>query len=180
MDIQAFLSEHQIPTDDWGKGDAKTVEHLQAEVDCGDSIVVYDEAAGVPIRTIKVLAVTVLCTHWTGKYRLVEDRQVFTGGRERRRKLLHSLGEKVKADVEPDDAEVKRAIREELNILLLQNISWQDPFSEQGESDSYPGLPTKYLLYPVTVHIFASDLKFDGHVEEQKDKKTYFVWTKDQ
>lgn len=166
-----------ISTSEWGKGEAKTLRHLVQELDEGDCTLLVD-AQGALTRTVVVGGANVFYNSPEGvRYRLLEEKQVFTDGRERKRDLGHAVSEKMKPGEDPTDAMV-RGIREELGIHGEIAITYQGQMEKTITSPSYPGLTSRYLNHKFTVHLQDAQFNPDGYVEKQSDKTTYFVWEK--
>ena len=177
IDIKTILEKHGISTKSWGTGSAKTIEHLQKELNSGESILIDNE--GVLIRQITVLYIDVFCEFNGSVFRLKEDKQVFIDGRERKRDYLTcSMAEKLKANETPDKKAVARAISEELGVNLLKSIKFGDVEIKEQESPSYPCLNTKLTIHKLIVELDESEFKPNGYVEVQEDKSTFFVWDK--
>lgn len=172
--LVALLQKHAIDTTRFGTGSAKTLTHLLAEIVCGETLLV--EVDGRLVRRVSVLGVDVFADIDCSRVHLVEDRQVFTDGRERRRKMPTSISEKLHQG-EDVLAAVTRALGEEIGIskfLLLTPIP--HPRTEPEDSPSYPGILSEYTKYEVDVLIASSEYRVEGYQEIQPDKTTYFVW----
>ncbi len=170
-ELKALLLKHGINLSDFGKGKAKTLEHLLTEVQDGEAQLI--ERDGELIRHLEVLNIDVI-SEVGGIRWLVEDRQEFADGRRRKRDLPASVSEKLHAGEEPLNA-VTRALKEELGISKFKISS---PFSrkvESLESPSFPGLMSEYVLHKVDVLIDPTEHK-PTYEERQADKTTFFVW----
>lgn len=174
--IAALLASANVETSRWGAGVAKTMNHLVNEVASGECSLETDDA-GVVFRQVEVLDVDVLYCRPDGQWLvLVEDKQVFTDGRERQRSLDFSLAEKLNAGEEVDTATI-RAVAEELGVSDELEGHY-DAGAEQKtlESPSYPGLTTKYIIHKRVVVLPDGAFNPSGYVENQTDKSTYFSW----
>ena len=175
--IAALRSELEgagISTAEWGRGEAKTLRHLVQEIECGECTL--RDVEGTLTRTVVVGGADVLYDSRDGqRYRLIEEKQVFADGRERKRDLGQAVSEKMKPDEDPTEAMI-RGIREELGISGDVVISYHGESQRTLLSPSYPGLVPRYLNHKFTV--FLQDEQFNpyGYVEKQSDKSTYFVW----
>ena len=175
--LRQQLENAGIDISKWGKGQAKTLAHLQEEIESGETILATGEQ-GELLRKVVVGGADIYYNSPEGeKYRLKEDKQVFKDGRERRRDLGHAISEKMKPDENPKDAMI-RGIREELGIegeISLAEIG----IDEQLPSSpglSYPGLQSQYIRHKFETTLNDRQFKRDGYVEEREDKSTYFVW----
>lgn len=173
-ELEKRLQKHGIPVGRWGEGAAKTFEHLFQEVISGESIL--ESSNDALLRKFKVVGVDVLFKDMNGKiFRLKEEKQVFTDGRERRRDLATSLAEKIKPDEEPTTA-ARRAVLEELGISTHQELKSTGNFHVSKPSTSFPGINSDYNAFMYVIELIPSQFKPEGYIEVQKDKKTYFVW----
>lgn len=174
-ELRRQLEEKGIDTSLWGKGEAKTLGHLQKEIDGGETFLVLDES-GELLRRLMIVGADIYYTSKDGKrYRLKEDRQVFNDGRERRRDYGHAVSEKMQIDEDPGVAMI-RGIREELGIEGDIDLKKTVADEKRISSPSYPGLNSHYIRYGFEVLLNEEQFNIDGYVEEQEDKRTYFVW----
>lgn len=169
------LKSHGIPVDEWGKGKAKTVDHLAKEIVEGEAIL-NTSKDGELVREVNVIGMDVFHKGEDGTiYRLVEDRQVFKDGREKRRELPVSMGEKIKPGEDLDIAAV-RAVREELGVEGEIPVEHTKTVSSERVSNSYPGLKGQYNEYRYSSWLTNEQFKPEGYVENQADKDVHFVW----
>lgn len=181
--IMDLLRKHEIPFEqEWGRGDAKTLNHFLKEIASGEAKLKVEK--GRLVWFTVSAAVRVLGGHRDHLYELYEEKQVFADGRVRNRKqvLQASLMEKMKQNEDPYVAAV-RAVREELGIAedIRVILSRRRPFAtDMGPkpSMSYPGLVGKYRMYSYLWLMPCSLFKVKGYVEVQPDKRTYFKWRK--
>jgi ADP-ribose pyrophosphatase YjhB (NUDIX family) len=169
------LERAGVSTSEWGKGEAKTLRHLVQELKEGDCLLV--EVDGKLIRTVTVGGADVLFETREEAYRLIEEKQVFTDGRERRRNLGCAVSEKMKPGEDPLQA-MSRGIREELGINDEIALLYDGESAQTIESPSYPGLTSQYINHRFTAFLTAEQFKSDGYVEVQGDKSTFFTWQK--
>lgn len=173
--LRAQLENAGISTSEWGKGEAKTLRHLVQELEEGECSLTADEQ-GALTRTVVVGGANVLYTSSEGqRFQLIEEKQVFKDGRERKRDLGCAVSEKMKPGEDPTDAMV-RGIREELGLSGEISISYEGQGEKTILSPSYPGLTSRYLNHRFTVILQDSHYNPAGYVEVQSDKSTYFVW----
>jgi hypothetical protein len=172
IDITQKLKSYDIPLDLWGTGEAKTIEHLVKEILEGETVLV--EKNGEIIRKVEFVRLDVRHNLKDVELQLVEDRQVFKDGRERRRGLS-GIGEKMKPGEDPI-ASARRALAEELGINDECDINNLEPNTKSLTSPSYPGLLTEFLIHDMRTNLPDSAYRRDGYVEVQPDKTTYFVW----
>jgi hypothetical protein len=170
-ELQTLFSTHNIPTELWGMGSAKTLEHLLTEVNEGESILTVNEQ-NVLVR--KVALVSIIVRY--GEFTLKEWKQVFKDGRSRQRDIV-GIGEKLKPNETPTRA-MNRGMHEELGIdrRYFRRVGSFVRTTRNEQSRSYPGLMCVYTVHTVTVEIDSVVFKASGYVERQSDKITYFKW----
>lgn len=169
------LRSHGVPLDEWGKGKAKTVDHLVKEVVEGEAVLTTTEN-GELVRQISVIGMDVFHKGEDGKtYKLVEDKQIFKDGRERRRELPTSMGEKVKPGEDLNEAAV-RAVREELGVEGDIPVEHTNTTRKVRESNSYPGLKGEYVIHDYRSWLTGEQFHSEGYIERQTDKDVYFIW----
>ncbi len=174
-ELKTLLTSHGIQVNDWGHGESKTVAHLLQELHKGESTLQETED-GRLLRVVRGVGINVFYRDGNKLLRLREIRQVFSDGRERRRSLSTSVGEKMAADELPNEAGA-RALSEELGISSLglsANYSVVD--REVIPSTSFPGLWTKNTVYVFDRLITPEEYKSEGYVETQTDKTNYYAW----
>ena len=144
--LAAWLTAGGVPLADWGRGEAKTVGDLWAEVACGETTL----GDNPPRRTVSVVQVLIR----RGERALTEIEQEMADGRRRARGWPPS--EKLKRD---EDARVaaRRCLAEELGIAVPPDAlcEGEPPYEHTYDSPSYPGLPTTYRVHTMTVDAVA-------------------------
>jgi hypothetical protein len=173
--LRELLTSSGIDISVWGTGQAKTLTHLQKEIDNGETELIA-EKSGTLLRRVSVGGADIYYQSPHGKkYRLKEDRQVFSDGRERRRDLGQAVSEKMKTDEKPRNA-IIRGIKEELgikgNIILTETGKAEKILI----SPSYPGLKSQYIQHKFQAMLSDDQFNPEGYVETQDDLCTYFVW----
>jgi len=150
-DLVNFLIANDIPVDQWGKGSAKTVRHLYNEILEKESVLSYID--GKLIRSIEFVSAQIFYDSPGGVLKLVEEKQIFKDGRVRSRYLESSVSEKMKADEGPRNS-IIRGIEEELKIsIAMDQIEANGNIDETEESNSYPGLLTRYNGYKYKIEL---------------------------
>ncbi|MBI5153479.1 MAG: hypothetical protein HZA36_03415 [Parcubacteria group bacterium] len=177
QDLLILLKQHNIPFEDWGKGSAKTLDHLVKEVMGGEAILEIEES-GELIRKVSITYIDVYYTDPTtgNRLKLVEKKQIFKDGRERRRTLEGSMAEKIKAGETPNQEMINRAIQEELGITGEIPTTSKGTGGIRQDSPSFPGLTMQATHYLFEVELNTSQYNPDGYIENQSDKSTYFKW----
>jgi hypothetical protein len=166
--LTTLLSANDADVSLYGTGEAKTLAHLLKEVNGGE--VALEISDGRLLRKAIVITVEV----WFGQFRLTEDRQVFTDGRVRNRKLT-ALAEKATPGESYEDA-ARRGMTEELGFAEVLSLEFLEEKVSVKESPSYPGLASEYTVVCFKAEISSEQYRPEGYVENQPDKSTYFVW----
>ena len=173
--LKERLANAGIDISSWGTGQAKTLAHLEREIENGETILIEGEN-GELLRRVVVAGADIYYQSPEGKkYRLKEERQVFKDGRERHRDLGQAVSEKIKPDEEPEIAMI-RGIKEELGIsgeITLTKIRTDE---QKIISPSYPGLESQYINHKFQTILTDKQFRPEGYIEEQTDKSTYFIW----
>ena len=169
------LREAKIPVDEYGRGTAKTVEHLLSEINEGEAVLTIDQD-GKTHRTVGVVWVDVFCALSNGKiYRLKEDRQEFKDGRVKVRNLDSSIGEKMKPSETTNEA-IVRALSEELGIVDIET-TYDSGYEERTSyTDTFPGIESTYKMHKFAAIIPETAFTADGYIENQHDKTNYYAW----
>lgn len=147
-ELQNWLSNNNVPIEQWGKGYAKTINQLFLELQRRECII----KTNPPMRILTV--VQIIIKH--DDLILVELSQEMQDQRRRKRSLPPS--EKMKPGEGWHQAAV-RCLDEELSIQENQfTILSKDckPDIYEKQSQSYPGLLSQYHLY--RVHVAADHL----------------------
>ena len=176
QDLINKLTQFEVPIGEWGTGQSKTVRNLLHELQEGECHI--EDAGGYLVRYLEFVGVRIFYKEGETILYLQEDRQEFTDGRTRRRKMPSSVSEKMKFGENPHLAAV-RGIREELGILIKpeQLIKARD-LNYNGSSMSYPGLRSKYKGHQFTCYLTKEQFNPEGYIEKQEDKSTFFIWVK--
>ena len=166
------LAAHGIDLARFGRGEAKSIAHLLAELESGEAELI--ERDGQLIRRLAVLNIDVFAEIGGRRLHLAEDRQVFADGRPRRRDLPASVSEKLHKG-EDRNAAVNRALAEETGIHRFTVLSTFAETASVRESASFPGLLSEYAAHHISVLIDPAEYR-EEYREDQPDKSTWFVW----
>jgi len=173
--LRSQLENAGINISNWGTGKAKTIEHLQKEIEEGETVLTTNEN-GELIRNLNVVSSDIYYISKEGKqYRLKEEKQVFQDGRERKRGLEYAISEKIKADEDPEKA-IIRGIEEELGIEGDIKTNKIEIEINTIESPSYPGLKTEYNIHKFKTILNEKQFNPNGYIERQDGLTTFFVW----
>ena len=173
--LQKRLESAGIDTSLWGVGRAKTLAHLQEELENGEVILIEGENGELIRQGVVVGADIYYKSHDGKKYYLREERQIFRDGRVRERKLEQSVSEKLKRGEDPENAMI-RGLKEELGIDGEIHMQMIKTYEKVVNSSSYPGLLSRYTIHWFRVVLTDDQFNPEGYIEEQPDKTTYFVW----
>lgn len=171
--LENFLVENGVDISKWGRGEAKTLNHLLQELVKGECEIEIKD--GKVLRIVHALSINVI---YKGEI-LKEEYQRFKDGRIRRRKMDCSVAEKIHEDEIKDlNQAVKRALSEELKVKDIsdEQIKELPKIHRTRASGSYPGTNMDMVLYKFDVLLKYHQYNPHGYVEHQKDKDTYFVW----
>lgn len=176
-ELENKLKEYSIPVEEWGTGEAKTIEHLFDELNNDDCSV--EDRGGYLIRSIEFVGIRIYYKDKDNNtWVLKEDKQEFKDGRVRRRNMQSSVSEKMKFGEDPSIAAI-RGIEEELGVEIgREQLTKMRDLSYNGGSQSYPGLRTKYKGHQFTCFFNHNQFNENGYIEVQKDKSTFFKWFK--
>ncbi len=178
--LKHLLEEYGVDLSLWGVGKAKTLEHLWAEIQAGESTLHIDtnQTPERLLRSTAFAGVRVFHTNAKGdRFYLEEVKQVFSDGRERFRTLDVSLAEKMAPKELPLTAAI-RGIKEELGLTFDSFGGTMLATKHQVKySDSYPHLMTGYVSNIFEIELNAEQYNPEGYQEKQEDKTTYFLWT---
>ena len=164
-----------VPIDSWGQGDAKTLDQLLAEIRGGETRLVLSFEGSVS-RLMAAVGVNVYHSDANGRTLLLkEDRQVFSDGRIRRRRLDISLVEKMTLGEDPEVAAL-RALREEIGVLKPRTLRFVLSQESCYASMSYPGLSGRSFWHNFEATLDEEDFSPEGYVEYQADKTNFYVW----
>ncbi len=176
--LESFLATHQVPLTEWGKGKAKTLDHLLDELTKGECYFEKGNDQFSLIRRVEGVQITVFHDTLDGRLRLNEDRQVFNDGRTRRRPSDFSVGEKMSPGETPHQS-ATRALAEELGIVETVPLVFKETIEQPvSPSTSYPGLGVRHRDHTFEVILPTSAYRPEGYIEIQPDKKSYFQWHK--
>lgn len=171
--LEVELRAAGFDTTEWGDGATKRVDDLWEELESGETELSLVD--GELVRKTYVAGVDVYAESGGQWYRLVEEKQVFANGAERRRELASSIAEKMRPQESIEEA-AHRALQEELGVTGPVSVSSTGEDVIQKASQSFGGMQTKLHRRTASVQISEQDFRPEGYVERQPDKSIYFVW----
>lgn len=144
--IERQLKSHNINTDSFGQGQAKTLQQLAGEVQQGVSVLMLDAAEHKKLVRVVDVVLLRICAPGTKTKFLMETGEKFPDGRERQIGSGRLPG--TKKEPHMNSKQVAEKIAGELLNLggakLAFDFSVKEIFEEQEESPSYPGVMTVY------------------------------------
>ena len=144
-DLETWLRARDVNPSLWGRGAAKTVADLWAEIRKGESVMREEP----PLRSVQAVTVVVR----RGDSILIEARQAFAGGRSRERNRPPS--EKMHPGESYTDAAL-RCLSEELGVdereVQLHRHTYRQHVWDDDPA-SYPGLWTRYMFHIVNASV---------------------------
>lgn len=174
-DLKEVLVSCGIDYSCWGKDSTKSLEQLFQEIQSGDCILHY--SSDKIIRSVSVVTVDIFFEKNGSLYELFEEKQIFSNGSEKIRKLNSSLSEKIKYSESVEEALV-RMVQEETGITIELSrfkIAILNR-TDAKTSDSYPGVFSRYSFRDYYVFLNQDEYIASGYDEIQKDKTSYFKW----
>ncbi|KKU81386.1 MAG: hypothetical protein UY07_C0019G0011 [Parcubacteria group bacterium GW2011_GWA1_47_8] len=179
--FQGLLKAYNIPLHEWGVGEAKTIEHLFAEISSGEVTLIPNPDNTTLICAIEVAALNVYYEEDATRLMLVEKMQTFSDSRCHTRALEASIGEKIMPGDTPEIA-CYHAFFEKLGINgFEENLHFvQRPVIIRGPnpSFSFPGMLTRYTIHMFEVVLPSPLYRKEGYKKCQGDKTSYFIWRK--
>jgi hypothetical protein len=172
MNLTKLLTSHEIDTTNWShKQGNKTLADLQSEIDRGESRLEIVE--GDLLRLLRVVGLWVYVYLGEQLFRVVEDKQIFFTGAVRQRQLVQ-LTEKMQSGEKPLAAG-RRLLQEELGFRYEGDFKDLGQETHCLESDSYPGLNSRYELFNYEVFLTAANLSELRFAEVQGHKICLFT-----
>lgn len=178
--LRRLLKRHKVDTSTWGLGQSNSVEKLMQEIREGETRLFV--VRGRLLRHTRHAQAYVFCERDGMLFLLYEDRRVFGGdfivpGRAGR----PAVSEKVMRAESLNKAMV-RGLQEELGIRSYAGEgmwkSSEKPARREYESSaSYPGLAGVRFEFSFLVLLPQKYFNYDGYVEAQRRKVTYFKWS---
>lgn len=178
-DLENILKEYNLDTSLYGKGNAKTLDHLFKEIKSHECILVKSNNSLEKIGSVSNAYITYKDKN-NNKYILKEDHQTFISGRERDRKNYtdFSIAEKIKPNEKPIEA-IRRGLKEELGVINGYIIDKEvTNKTVKHSSYSYPGLYSEWNIYSFKIYFSDDIYKEEGYIEKQSDKTNYYIWEK--
>lgn len=173
-ELESFLVSQDIDLTAYGQNEAKTLEQLWIEIDRQECSLDHDNEGHLR-RKVYGAQIVIRYRQADKTLRLIEDRQVFRDGRERRRTLSASIAEKMQGAEEPLRA-AKRALSEELGIAEDIPLQEEPTEAKTVESLTYPGFISEFVIYTYSLWLPDHLYKPEGYIEVQTDKSNYWIW----
>jgi len=142
--IERQLKSHNINTDAFGQGVAKSLQQMAGEVQHGVSVLMLDAAEHKKLVRVVDVVLLRICAPGSKSTFLMEIGEKYADGRERSIRRLPGT----KKEPHMNSKQVAEKIASELLNLggakLVFDFSVKEIFEEQEESPSYPGVMTVY------------------------------------
>lgn len=174
LSISRLLKEFSIDPEMWGKGKAKTLDHLVKEIVIGETTLDVTPDGNL-VRVVHLSSVDLTYKD----LKLVEEMQIFEDGRVRIRQLSATVTEKIMPGENPKEAAL-RGIQEELDIKNKMKLKKRNYYERELDSPSYPGLRSLYKIQTFSSTIPQNAFLPEGYIEQndQDGITAYFVWKK--
>jgi len=178
--VKRMLEEHGISTNKFGIGQAKSLDHLVAEIQSGASRLMLDATQHKNlVRVVDIVLLRISAQTAAGEKYLVLTGERYADGRTR-----EGLNRLPGTKKEPHENAVKVAQRVTSDMLNMNecevvfDYSVTEVFEEEDESPSYPGVRTVYRKEIVEGKVTATQkldaLRFkSGSVWSHKDTKQF-------
>lgn len=171
--LAAWLSARGVDIRTWGRGEAKSLSDLAAEIVDGEGVLSYE--GGIVYLENRVVAAWI--TDPEGANRLYEKRQQFVDGRIRARRTLGALiTEKMKLGQSVEDT-LATLGKEELQLdeSLTGSISAVSRRIEP--SVCFPGIQKRNIYFMMHVALAPHQMR-EEFIEHTDTKDTFIGWTR--
>lgn len=187
--LEMQLQETGVDTSGWGKGSAKTIDHLAREIASGEASVgpiCHADGSITMQRTLQPVGVGVYITEADGR-RLelremtqdwVRDGAVERSKTRNRDQLPLSLGEKAIAGEDVTGAAL-RALSEELGMQakpeeLVAYAQTSRIVAASDPMNTYPGIESHYVASPFALNLASGDVRYrDNNSDRSTSGATY-------
>ncbi|BAQ66742.1 hypothetical protein [Geminocystis sp. NIES-3709] len=172
--LENLLSQYNISTKDWSHDlGNKTIEELFTEIKEGESeLKILDQKL---VRLLKVSSIDVKFKLGDQYFQLIEDKQIFLSGIERKRELV-TITEKLKQYETPLKG-AYRGLEEEIGLKLDKELTFEGETDWEKISPSYPNLFTRYELYNYSIILGEKYIKYIRFSEYQEEEKLLSLFT---
>ncbi|MGI0482717.1 hypothetical protein ACN4EE_18270 [Geminocystis sp. CENA526] len=174
IELKELLSEYHIDIQDWTHDlGNKTIEELFTEIQEGESeLKIVDNHL---VRLLKVSSIDVKIKLLDRYFQLIEDKQIFLNGIERKRDL-NTITEKLKKN-ENSLAGAYRGLEEEIGLKLEEQLTFEGEKYWEEISPSYPHLLTRYEFYNYSIILSQKHIKFIRFSEYREEEKLLSLFT---
>ncbi len=169
-ELEDLLACEGASTGLWGSGEAKSLEHLLAELAAGECRLGRDQD-GRLVRCVRGAQLRIRHRSFT----LVEACQVFADGRERHRDLQASCEEKLTAGEDPA-AGALRCLKDRLGVSWEPELGEPAALHKRARSQPYPGLRSVFQAFTWDAELPEAHCRPDGYEERQSGKTTFWEW----
>lgn len=174
IELKKLLSQYNIDTQHWTHDEGnKTIEELFIEIQEGESeLKIVDK---ILVRLLKVSSIDVKFKLGDRYFQLIEDKQIFLRGIERKREL-NTITEKLKRNENPLQG-AYRGLEEEIGLKLEEQLTFEGENFWEQISPSYPHLLTRYEFYNYSIILDKKYLKSIRFSEYQEAEKLLSLFT---
>ncbi|WP_017294289.1 hypothetical protein [Geminocystis herdmanii] len=174
IELKELLLQYNIDTQHWNHHQGnKTIEELFIEIQEGESeLKIVDK---ILVRLLKVSSIDVKFKLGDRYFQLIEDKQIFLKGIERKREL-NNITEKLKKNENPLQG-AYRGLEEEIGLKLEEQLTFEGEKFWEQISPSYPHLLTRYEFYNYSIILNARHLKSMRFSEYQEEEKLLSLFT---
>jgi len=182
QELESTLAAYRIPTGNWGRDGAKTIDDFWNELQVGESALRLTDESEL-IRLSWTVKVNVFCRRPGGIFRLVEAGQ-YEAGNWRPRNLHNSISEKRRAlrhgrlDIgETAVAAARRALKEEIGVRkpLTLRLTKHIVHPPKKELRPFPDITTINHTHYFKAVLSNRDFR-PYYYELQGKRLTVFVW----
>lgn len=174
IELKQLLTQYHIDIQYWNHDEGnKTIEELFTEIQEGESqLTIVDQKL---VRLLKVSSIDVKFKLGNQYFQLIEDKQIFLRGLERKREL-NTITEKLKKNENPLQG-AYRGLEEEIGLKLEESLTFEGEKFWEQVSPSYPHLLTRYEFYNYSIILAQKYLKSIRFSEYQEAEKLLSLFT---
>lgn len=174
IELKELLFQYNIDVQNWTHDlGNKTIEELFIEIQEGESqLKIVDQ---ILVRLLKVSSIDVKFKLGDRYFQLIEDKQIFLSGIERKREL-NTITEKLKSNENPLQG-AYRGLEEEIGLKLDEQLTFEGEKFWEQISPSYPHLLTRYEFHHYSIILNEKHLKSIRFSEYREEEKLLSLFT---
>lgn len=143
-EIARQLRDHGVDINQWGKGQAKTMDEFVAEIDLGSAVLMNDASDYKQIRRVVDVVLVRISAPGDPKTYLIETSETFADGRKRDMVKLPGT----KKEPHENSKQVAERVVKTMMDIGGNKVTWvmanKEVWEDEEESPSYPGVRTVY------------------------------------